>query len=1119
MMSPAATLTALTLEQKRALVARLLREKAGPEPPVSNLVHRWIEEQAARSPEGIALVSEGESITYAQLNARANRLARKLRGLGVGPEILVGLCTGRNAAIGVGLLAILKAGGAYVPLDATFPAERLRFMLEDARLSVLLTEERLRNRLEKVAARVICLDSQSEESAAASAVNLDGGAGGDNLAYVIYTSGSTGRPKGVQVTHGALANLLKAMGGLLAMREHDVLLAVTTLSFDIAALEIFLPWIVGARLELIDRDVAADGVRLADRLNDPAITFLQATPATWRLLLEAGWRGKPALQMLCGGEALPRALADRLQDKGAALWNLYGPTETTIWSSACRVEPGETPISIGRPIANTQLYVLDKRLRVVPMGVIGELYIGGAGLARGYWARPGLTADRFIPDPCGTTPGARLYRSGDLARWRPDGGLECLGRVDHQVKIRGFRVELEEIEATFALHPEVRDAAVAARPDPTGEMSLAAYIVMRDGPNLTSAAELRRWLADFVPEYMIPSAFVSLDALPLTPNGKVDRHALPDSTRARPTEAANFVPSRGPVEAALAELWRELLASARFGAHDSFFECGGHSLLALQLLGRVRQIFEVEVPLERFLDEPTIARLACLVERALAEGSTPADRPLVRVPRDEPLPTSFAQQRIWFLDQLEPGCISYHIPSVVRLEGQLDIPALERALNEVVRRHEILRTTLVPVGGIPRQVIAEQLELPLAVEDLSVLPENEREPRALLRLREHVEQPFDLARGPLVRAGLLRLSEREYIAIVTMHHAISDGWSIGILVRELSRLYESFHLGEPSPFPELAIQYADYAASQRTQLRDEGLQAQLDYWTSQLAGVPHLDLPTDRPRPPLASQRGGQRISTLPKATIDAASALGRRQGATLYMTLLAAFQVLLHRYSGQEDIAIGSPIAGRTRPELDGLIGFFVNTLVLRGDLSGNPSFLELLLRVRRKAIEAFGRQDVPFERLVNIVSPQRDGSRPPLFQVMFALQNMPMPVLRAPQLLVTPLELPTTTSKFDLTLFAMEVADGLRLTMEYSTDLFDAATVDRMLAHYQILLEEMVAQPGLPIGAIPILTPEERSQVLVKWNTPALDDIAAEFHGLTYDDLDSDTAELFSAEAATDD
>ncbi len=1109
----------LSLQQKRELVARLLLEKAGSDSCAPSLVHRWIEEQAGRRPEAVAVVSSGESLTYAELNARANRLARRLRAMGVGPEVLVGLCAGRSARTVVGLLAILKAGGAYVPLDPAYPAERIAFMLQDAQVSVLLTEERLRDQLPNVGARILCLDSESQARDRESAANLDGGASAGNLAYVIYTSGSTGKPKGVQITHGALANLLQSMRRLLSINERDALLAVTTLSFDIAALEIFLPLIVGARVELIDRDVAADGARLVGRLNDPGITFLQATPATWRLLLEAGWQGQPALTMLCGGEALPRALADRLLDKGAALWNVYGPTETTIWSSACRVEAGETPISIGRPIANTQFYVLDKRLRAVPVGVIGELYIGGTGLARGYRHRAGLTAERFIPDPFGTTPGGRLYWTGDLGRWRADGTVECLGRVDHQVKIRGYRVELGEIEAALARHPGVREAAVAARPDASGEMSLAAYIVVRDRAEGSSAADLRRWLQGQLPDYMVPSAFVSLEALPLTPNSKVDRQALPDPGEGRLVGGADFVPPRGPVEAALAEICSALLGESQIGSYDSFFERGGHSLLAIQLLARVRRTFDVEVPLDDFLGEPTIARLARAVERALAEGGAASDSPLVRVPRDGPMPASFPQQRLWFLDQLEPGRASYNIPAAVRLRGQLDFSALERGLNEVIRRHEVLRTTLVPESGIPRQIIADRLELLWTTEDFSRLPEDERESQALRRLREEAERPFDLARGPLIRAALLRLSEQEHFAIVTMHHAISDGWSIGILIRELSALYGSFRRGEPSPLAEPVVQYADYAAWQRKLLEDEGFEAQLKYWTRQLAGVPQLELPTDRPRPLIASQRGGERTAMLPKATLEALRALGRGEGATLYITLLAAFQVLLHRYSSQEDIAVGSPIAARTRPELERLIGFFVNTLVLRGDLSGDPAFRELLRRVRRTAIEAYTHQDVPFEKLVSVTHADRDSSRAPLFQVMFALQNVPPPELHAPELVLTPLELSSSTSMFDLTLFATEVPEGLRLNFEYSADLFDSATAGRMLAHFQILLEEIVADPDQSIGAIPMLTPHERMQILEGFNLLAPGDDEENFDDLEYDDLDSDMYEFSSTELATND
>jgi amino acid adenylation domain-containing protein len=1117
-MSDVAEQLELTLEEKRGLAARLLRQKAGRRPEEASPVHRSIETQAERTPEGIALGCAHGSLTYFELNARANRLARRLRAIGVGPEVVVGLCLGRSADMVVALLAVLKAGGAYLPLDPAMPVVRLAFMLGDAHAAVLLTEEKLRGRLPDCEARVLCIDAEAEAIDAQSSENIDGGAGASNLAYEIYTSGSTGKPKGVEVTHAALANLLKSMRGLLSMSARDTLLAVTTLSFDIAALEILLPLSVGGCVELIDRDVAANGARLADRLDDPRITFLQATPATWRMLLEAGWQGKPTLTMLCGGETLPRSLANQLLEKGAALWNVYGPTETTIWSSAWRVEAGEGPISIGRPIAKTRLYVLDKRLRTVPIGVVGELYIAGAGLARGYRDRPGLTAERFVPDPFGAMPGGRLYRSGDLARWWSDGTLECLGRVDHQVKIRGFRVELHEVETALARHPAVREAVVAARPDPSGETSLAAYIAPHERPNPNIAAELRRWLVELIPDYMVPSAFVFVDAFPRTPNGKIDRHALPEPGRAWLPTDAEFVPARGPIEDAVVELWTVLLGADSVGVHDNFFERGGHSLQTMQLLARLRQTFDVEVPLNDFLEDPTVSRLARLIERALATKTAASVPPLVPVQRDRLLPASFAQERLWFLDQLEPGRASYHIPAAVKLVGQLDIPALERALNEVVRRHEALRTVLAAERGIPRQVIAARMELPLAVQDWSCIHEDRRDLHAQSRIREEAERPFDLARGPLVRAALLRYSEQESVAMVTMHHAISDGWSIGVLMRELTVLYQSYLLNRPSPHPEPAIQYADYAVWQRNWLQGAVLEAQLDYWTRQVAGVPDLELPTDRPRPPVTSGRGDERSTTLPKTTVDAARALGRSEGATLYMTLLATFQLLLSRYSCQDDFAVGTPIAGRTLPELEGLIGFFANTLVMRADLSGAPGFRELLRRIRRTSIDAYTHQDLPFEKLLSVVHRHRDASRTPLFQVMFALQNLPFPALEIPDLLLTPLEISSRHSKFDLTLFATEVPEGLRLTMEYSTDLFDAARVDRMLAHYGVLLEEVSAHPDQPVGALRMLTEEERQQMLSGWDTAASDDRASLVDGSGSDDLDSLLYEVSPMEFATD-
>jgi amino acid adenylation domain-containing protein len=1096
----------LTVEKKRALVARLLKEKAAAAGAVRDPVHRMIEGQVTRTPDAVAVAADGRSLTYRRLNARANRLARRLRALGVGPEVLVGLCAPRCPDMLVALLAVLKAGGAYVPLDPHFPADRLAFMIADAKAPVLITEERLRSALPEDAARVVCVDSDWATIEEESDANLAGDPDPSCLAYVIYTSGSTGRPKGVQVPHAALANLLVSMRQILGITADDALLAVTTLSFDIAALELLLPLIVGGRVELVERDVAADGSRLIERLDDPAITFLQATPATWRILLEAGWRGKPSLTMLCGGEAMPRALADRLLNKGAALWNVYGPTETTVWSSTWRVEPGDGPISIGRPIARTQLYVLDKRLRAAPMGATGELYIGGTGLARGYRNGPGLTAERFIPDPFARQPGARLYRTGDLARWRPDGSLECLGRVDHQIKVRGFRVEPVEIEAAFEAHPAVREAAVTARPDATGQTSLAAYLVPRDEEaGLPTAALLRRWLQERLPEYMVPAAFVVLDAMPMTPNGKLDRRALPDPARARLAEGAEFIPPHGPIEEALAEAWAELLGADHIGAHDNFFERGGHSLMAMQLVGRIRSLFEIEVPLKDFIDEPTLSSLAHLVERALAASDGTPAPPVVRVDRSGPLPASFAQHRLWFLDRLQPGSSAYNIPTAVRLEGRLDVAALRSALAEVVGRHEILRTTFADDGGVPRQVIADSLELPLPIEDLSGLPEDRRLELALERVREEAARPFDLSRGPLVRAGLIRLSGTDHILQMTMHHIVSDGWSLGVLIREVSALYDAMRAGEPSPLPELAIQYADFAAWQREWLQGEVLRQRLEYWTRHLEGLSPLELPSDRPPSGAVSGRGGVRSATVPKVAVEAVRSLARTDGATLYMALLAAFQVLLHRYSGQDDFAVGSDVGGRSRAEAEDLIGLFVNTLVHRADLKGDPGFREVLRRTRRTAIDAFAHQDIPFERLVTALRPDRDSGRSPLFQVMFSLQSAPMPALRSPEITLTPLEAQSGTAKFNLTLFTAEGPEGLDLTMEYSSDLFDPATVDRMLVHYRILLESIVAQPDQPVGLLPMLTEDERRAVLGGWCDGNSAGLLEGVDGAHEDDLDA--------------
>ncbi len=1079
----------LTIEQKRALAKRLLREKAGVKGLNATLLPELFEVQADRRPESIAITFEDQSATYRELDRRANQVAHRLRRLRVGPEVRVGLCLHRSISMVVGLLGVLKAGGAYVPLDPDFPADRLALMLDDSRPSVLLTQEELCHTLPERAlsgAAVLCLDSHRAGIERESDRRAGARPAPENLAYVIYTSGSTGRPKGVQVTHRALANFLESFHSLLGMTERDELLAVTTLSFDIAGLELLLPLIAGGRVTVVARDEASDGGRLKRRVSDPGVTFLQATPATWRLLLEAGWTGSPALTLLCGGEALPRVLADRLLDKGKALWNLYGPTETTIWSSAHQVEPGTGLVSIGRPIARTQLYVLDARLRAVPAGVVGELYIGGAGLARGYLNRPALTAERFLPDPVGEEPGGRLYRTGDLARWLPDGRLECLGRIDHQVKIRGYRIELGEIEATLAKHPGVRQAAVVAREDTPGDRRLVAYLVGA----VPEVDELRSWLRRALPEYMVPAVYHVLDALPLTPNGKVDRGALPAPEPVESGLTRHLVPPRGPIEEAVAPIWAAVLGQpiSRVGVHESFFNQGGHSLLAAQLLSRLRDLFGVELPLRTLFEDPTVAGVARWIEEARRAGHGLELPPLLPAERPAEIPLSFAQQSLWFLDQLSPGQATFNMPVAVRVSGPLDLAAFERSLAEMMQRHEVLRTCIASVAGRPVQVVAEAVALPLIVVDLRGLEASQRESEVRRLAAEEARRPFDLTHGPLIRAHVVMLGDLDHAFLLSMHHIIGDGWSFGVAAGELATLYGAYRRGDPSPspLPALPIQYADYALWQRGWLQG-ALRARLaDYWSERLAGVTPLELPTDRPRPPIRTFRGAIQAFKIPAVVSEPLGALCRNEGVTPFMLLLAAFQTLLHRYSGQVDIVVGSPVANRGRSEVEGLIGYFVNMLALRTDLSGDPSFRMLVRRVREVALSAYEHQDLPFEMVVEALQPPRDPSRSPLFQVMFVLQNNRLPDVTGTELSFTPLtvDLGTGTAKFDLTLVFEESAGGLAGGLEYNTDLFDAATITRMIGHLANLLESIAADPDRTLTELPWLDAVERQTVLETWS-----------------------------------
>ncbi|MDY7076205.1 MAG: amino acid adenylation domain-containing protein [Chloroflexota bacterium] len=1405
-------------------------------------LHELFETQAAHTPGTTAVVFEGKQLTYEELNRRANQLAHYLRRHGVGPGELVGIYMDRSLEIVVAILSILKAGGAYVPFDPTYPEERLAFMLKDTRVPVLLTQQDFIDALTSGKTHTVCLDSQWETIAHESDKNPDSEVIPQNYAYVLYTSGSTGRPKGVCCHHAGVVNLLEDFEDRQPLSVGSNCSWWTSPNFDVSVYEIFSPLLNGGTLHIVPDLVRHNAFRFAQWLSDHKIHSVYIPP--FMLADFSAWLHEQAVtpvihRLLVGVEPIHEQLLAKINAKipGLHIINGYGPTETTICSTLFSVQPHNaqdrnTPI--GRPVNNAQVYLLDTHLQPVPIGAPGEVYIGGTGVSWGYLNRPELTADRFVPDPFGAQPGARLYKTGDVACHLNDGNIMFQGRVDYQVKIRGFRIELGEIQKALGQHPDVRDVIALVREDTPGDKRLVAYVIPEeDSP---SVGDLRGFLKKRLPEHMVPSGFIFLDAFPLSPSGKIDRRALPAPDKTRPELERPYIAPRTAVEHFLIARWQELLGIDKIGVHDNFFELGGDSLQAAVLINRLQEELDETTHVKALFMAPTVADMAvymaeyypsavakidrtalldehefefekeiaasgrmervdvstiaqmrqlipalppredeespasknppaifilspprsgstlfrtmlaghprlfappeldllsfnrlderrtaftgessfwlqgpihaiielrgCDVEeatqmmenferqklttkefygllqewmggrrlvdktptypldletlkrmeadfenaqyihlfrhpyatlysfveakldqvffrheypfsrRVLAElvwivghqntleflQTIPQDRqyrlafedlvtrpePVMRgvcqflgvefhpalvrpydgdrmtdgirpgeqmvgdfkfylrkeidagaadrwkkfhtvdflsdvgwevaeslgyeksvaaepsvpereisttriqpIPRDGDLPLSFAQQRLWFLDQFEPGSPFYNVPSAVRLAGPLDVAALEQSLNEIVQRHQVLRTTFQTVDGRAVQVIAPKLTLTLPVVDLGGLPEAEREAEVRRLAAENAQQPFDLAQGPLLRVTLLRLERQEHVVLLNMHHIVSDGWSIGVLIQEVAALYESFAAGKPSPLPELPIQYVDYAHWQREWLQGEVLESQLAYWKQQLDGIPPLlELPADRPRPAVQTFRGTTLWFDLPRSLSEAIKTLSRQEEVSLFMTLLAALQTLLYRYTGQDDISVGTPIANRNRVEIAGLIGFFVNTLVLRTYLAGDPSFRELLGRVREVAMGAYTHQDVPFEMLVDELQPERDMSHTPLFQVMLALQDAPMEALKLPGLTLGPLGTDSGTAKFDIVLSIVGKADGLKGSLEYNTDLFDGDTIERMAAHFQTLLEGIVADPDQPISTLPLLTAAERQQLLIEWN-----------------------------------
>ena len=1063
--------------------------------PDNRTAAQYFEAVANLDRQKVALQFEDQALTYGELDNRANQLAHYLQKRGARPEAVLGLYFDRSPEMMIGLIGTLKSDAAFVPMSTTYPAERIKYILEESQVPILLTQSHLIDRLPPFEAgyrpEIILLDDVWEEIAQEPTVPPPSRATADSLAYIIYTSGSTGKPKGALLEHRGLCNVIAAYIETFGVRPEDRVLQILSFGFDAFLVEVGMGLFSGGTFCIPNDDTILSMPDLHRFLQRHQMTVATMTPS---ILAALPSENLPDLRLIItGGEALTPELVS-IWGEQCHFYNAYGPTEATIATTAFKAEPGG-PIYIGRPLMNSTAYILDRHGQPVPIGMPGELFLGGIQIGRGYLNRPALTAERFIQNRFVTDPEARLYRTGDLVRYLPDGNIDFIGRIDHQVKLRGYRIELGEIESVILQHPQVKEVAVLVKKSPTEIEHLVAYVVPHPAGNgaefetdALSIAALRAHVQTHLPDYMVPTGVVNLSAFPLTPNGKIDRKGLPEPDWTQRLSGGEYLPPRSDSEEEMAALWSELLGVEPIGVFDNFFELGGHSLLATQLISRIRQRFEVDLPVRVIFEAPLLADLTERVLLTPLADLTPALRP---VPRGADLPLSFAQQRLWFIHQLDPGSAAYNVPIVLRCDGRLEVDLLDRALQMIVDRHEIMRTTFEKTEeGRPRLQIAATLEAGFELIDMRVVPRAaEREGRTQALIEAELSRPFDLAHGPLLRAKLIQVADEQYVVVLVMHHIITDGWSIGLLFEELTTLYAAGMAGQPLALPSLALQYADFATWQRDWLQGEVLDRYLSYWEQQLADMPPLlELPTDYPRPAEQTENGADVRFELSDALAAKVDAFSQEAGVTPFMTLLATFQILLGRYAGVEDVPVGTPVANRNWAEIEGMIGFFVNTLVLRGDLSGRPTFKELVGRTREVTLDAYAYQDLPFENLVEHLEPERNIAYNPIFQVMFSLQNVPNRQVELPGIALSEVESEETMSTFDLSLVMAESRGTLLGAFEYNTDLFKPATIERMADHFQHLLASLVADPDRPIAAHGLLRPTELAAELAAAQGPTL-------------------------------